>query len=51
VPVAAAALAVMMAGAVLVHLRRKERVDVVPAVVLGLLAVFLAWGRFGPYAF
>jgi hypothetical protein len=51
VPVAAAALAVVMAGAVLVHLRRKERVDAVPAVVLGLLAVFLAWGRFGPYAF
>jgi DoxX-like family len=51
VPVAAAALAVVTAGAVLVHLRRKERVDAVPAVVLGLLAVFLAWGRFGPYAF
>jgi len=51
VPVAAAALAVVMAGAVLVHLRRKERVDAVLAVVLGLLAVFLAWGRFGPYAF
>jgi hypothetical protein len=51
VPVAAAALAVVMAGAVVVHLRRKERVDTVPAVVLGLLAVFLAWGRFGPYAF
>jgi hypothetical protein len=26
-------------------------VDAVLAVVLGLLAVFLAWGRFGPYAF
>ena len=51
VSVAAAALAVVMAGAVLVHLRRKERVDAVLAVVLGLLAVFLAWGRFGPYAF
>ena len=38
-------------AAVLVHLRRKEGVDAVPAVVLGLLAVFLAWGRFGPYAF
>src|ERR1700739_1634730 len=50
VPVAAAALAVVMTGAVLVHLRRKERVDAVPAVVLGLLAVFLAWGRLGPYA-
>jgi hypothetical protein len=51
VPVAATALAVVMAGAVVVHLRRKERVDTVLAVVLGLLAVFLAWGRFGPYAF
>jgi hypothetical protein len=51
VPMAAAALAVMTAGAVVVHLRRKEGVDAVPAVVLGLLAVFLAWGRFGPYAF
>jgi hypothetical protein len=49
--VAAAALAVVTAGAVLVHLRRKERVDAALDVVLGLLAVFLAWGRFGPYAF
>jgi hypothetical protein len=34
-----------------VHLRRKEEVDAALDVVLGLLAVFLAWGRFGPYAF
>lgn len=51
VPVAAAALAVVMAGAVVVHLRRKEASAVVAPLVLGLLAVFVAWGRFGPYAF
>ncbi|WP_430780300.1 DoxX family protein [Actinoplanes sp. G11-F43] len=51
VPVAATGLAVAMAGAVVVHIRRGEIPGAAPAVVLLLLAAFVAWGRFGPYAF
>jgi hypothetical protein len=50
VPLAATGLAVTMAGAVVVHLRRGEKA-VAPPVVLLILAVVVAWGRFGPYAF
>jgi uncharacterized membrane protein len=49
VPVAAACLAVLMLGAVIVHLRRREAPASLPAVVLLVLAVFVAWGRFGPF--
>ncbi|NAS22269.1 DoxX family protein [Herbidospora sp. NEAU-GS84] len=49
VPIAATGLAVAMAGAVLVHVRRKELPQAVPAAVLLVLAAFVAWGRFGPY--
>jgi len=51
VPLAATGLAVTMLGAVIVHVRRKEYLAMVPGVVLLLLALFVAWGRFGPYAF
>ena len=51
VPIAAVGLALVMAGAAVVHLRRKETQMVVVNVVLLLLAVFVAWGRFGEYAF
>lgn len=52
VPVAAAGLVLVMAGAVVTHLRRGEGfAAAVPALVLGLLAAFVAWGRFGTYAF
>ena len=51
VPIAAVGLALVMAGAAVVHLRRKENQMVVVNVVLLLLAVFVAWGRFGEYAF
>jgi uncharacterized membrane protein len=52
VPVAATGLALLMAGAVVTHLRRGDGVTAaVPGLVLGLLAAFVAWGRFGPYAF
>ncbi|MEV6306884.1 DoxX family protein [Actinoplanes sp. NPDC051861] len=51
VPLAALGLVLMMVGAIVVHLRRGERQMALPAVVLLLLAAFVAWGRFGPYAF
>jgi uncharacterized membrane protein YphA (DoxX/SURF4 family) len=51
VPLAAVGLALVMVGAVAVHARRKETMNVVVNVVLIALAVFVAWGRFGPYSF
>lgn len=63
VPVAATCLAVLLAGAVAVHVKRKDSVvggpiDLVgdlpaplPAAGLFVVAAFIAWGRFGPYAF
>ena len=51
VPLAATGLALVMVGAIVVHARRKETPMVVINVVLLALAVFVAWGRFGPYAF
>lgn len=50
-PVAAVGLALLMAGAVATHVRRKEYSALLPPIVLGALAVFVAWGRFGPHAF
>ncbi|GAA1591238.1 DoxX family protein [Actinoplanes couchii] len=51
VPIAATGLAVTMIGAIVVHVRRNEIPGAVPGAVLFLLAAFVAWGRFGPYAF
>ena len=52
VPVAAIGLALTMVGAVIVHLREGEGVAAaMPAVVLGVLCLVVAWGRLGPYAF
>jgi uncharacterized membrane protein YphA (DoxX/SURF4 family) len=51
VPVAATGLAVMMLGAAFVHARRKENQMIGANVVLLILAVVVAWGRFGPYSF
>jgi uncharacterized membrane protein YphA (DoxX/SURF4 family) len=50
-PLAATGLAGIMAGAAYTHFRRGEKQAIVINVVLGLLALFVAWGRFGPYAF
>ncbi|GLY27062.1 DoxX family protein [Kineosporia sp. NBRC 101731] len=50
-PLAAAGLALTMAGAVVVHLRRGETSGAVPSLVLGLLALFVAVLRFGPNSF
>ena len=52
VPLAATGLAITMVGAIVVHARRGEVKDsLVANLVLLALAVFVAWGRFGPYAF
>ena len=45
-PVAALGLAVAMAGAVIVHLRRKETNRIAPAAVLLVLSLVVAIGRF-----
>ena len=50
-PIAAAGLAVIMALAVATHARRKEPSAVVVNLVLLVAAVFVAWGRFGPYSY
>jgi uncharacterized membrane protein YphA (DoxX/SURF4 family) len=50
-PLAAVCLAVTMVGAVVVHLRRKETNQIGMPIVLGIIAVVIAWGRFGPYSF
>lgn len=52
VPLAATGLAIVAVLGSIMHLRRGDGVaSIVPLVVLGLLAVFVAWGRFGAYAF
>jgi hypothetical protein len=50
VPLAATGLALMMVGAGITHGRRGEYPLVAANVVLLILAVVVAWGRFGPYA-
>lgn len=50
VPIAAVGLAIVMVLAAVMHLRRGDGLAaVVPNIVLFALAVFVAWGRFGPY--
>jgi uncharacterized membrane protein len=49
--VAATGLATMMVLAALTHVRRKEPDGIVVTLVLGAVAVFIAWGRFGPEPF
>lgn len=51
VPLAALGVVVVMVGAVVVHVRRKETATMAPAVVLLVLAAVVAWGRLGPYSF
>ncbi len=45
-PLAAAGLALTMVGAAVVHLRRGEGPMAVPSIVLLLLSLFVAYGRF-----
>lgn len=51
VPLAAVGLVLVMVGAATVHARRKEIPNIGVNVVLLALAVFVAWGRFGPHPF
>ncbi|GIJ66660.1 DoxX family protein [Virgisporangium ochraceum] len=51
VPVTAVCVALLFAGAVTMRLRRGERVTIVADLVYLALAVFVAWGRFGPEPF
>jgi VIT1/CCC1 family predicted Fe2+/Mn2+ transporter len=50
-PLAAAGLVLLMLGAIVFHIPRHEYQTIGLNVVLGLLAAFVAWGRFGPYHF
>ena len=51
VPLAAVGLVLVMLGAAALHARRKEIPNTFIALVILALAVFVAWGRFGPYSF
>jgi uncharacterized membrane protein YphA (DoxX/SURF4 family) len=51
VPLAAVGLVALMIGAAVTHARRGETPMIAVNVVLLVLAVVVAWGRFGPYAF
>ena len=51
VPLAATGVAIIMIGAIITHIRRGESKEILPSAVLLALAIFVAWGRFGPYAF
>ena len=51
VPLAAVGLVLVMVGAAVVHARRNEAMNIGVNAVLLALAVFVAWGRFGPYPF
>jgi len=50
-PVAALGLVVTMAAAGVVHVRRGEAGELPKNLVLGAVALFIVWGRFGTYAF
>ena len=51
VPLAALGLAMIMVGAVIVRIRRREFKVMVADVVYLILTGFVAWGRFGPESF
>lgn len=51
VPLAAVGLGLIMIGAVVVHIRRGEASFIPVNFVLLAATAFVAWGRFGPYAF
>ncbi len=50
-PIAATGLMIVMTGAALLHVRRKEYSAIAVNAVLFALAAIVAWARFGPYAY
>lgn len=50
VPLAAVGLVLVMIGAIVTHVRRSELPMVAINLVLLVLALIVAWGRFGSYA-
>lgn len=50
-PLAAAGLTVLMLGAIVFHLMRREYPNIGLNAFLGVVAAVVAWGRFGPYHF
>lgn len=51
VPIAAAALTVIMIGAVVWHVRANDTKGALPSLILGILSLVVAITRFGPWAF
>jgi len=51
VPLAAVGLVLLMVGAFITHVRRREAQGLVVTLVLLALAAFVVWGRFGPQSF
>jgi len=51
VPLAAVGLVLLMVGAIIVHLRRREAYAIVVNLFLLASAALVAWGRFGPHSF
>ena len=51
VPVTATCVAFLFVGAATMRLRRGEKATIVPDLVYLAMAVFVAWGRFGPESF
>jgi uncharacterized membrane protein YphA (DoxX/SURF4 family) len=51
VPLAAVGVALLMVGAIVTHYRRHEPQGIVVTVALLVLAIVVAWGRFGPHSF
>src|ERR1700686_2188613 len=50
-PLAAAGPGLLMLGAIVFHVRRREYPNVGFNAILGVLSAVTAWGRFGPYHF
>jgi uncharacterized membrane protein YphA (DoxX/SURF4 family) len=50
-PLAALGLVALMIGAAMVHKRRNETAMLMMNMMLGVLALVVVWGRFGPEAF
>jgi hypothetical protein len=51
VPVTATCVALLFVGAVIMRRRRGEKATIVPDLVYLAMAIFVAWGRFGPESF